>query len=193
MHGPTIANQAMNNIEYSAEFIPFSLSRSKNNEYKSLNWIVTLKKGGVKLITDYMQGQAHVLNYDVECISPRYKTTLQQQIADKTCESGKVFKYFKLHDAIFMVDKKGTKKSLGPNSTMCQPVPVLKDVIYALLIDSDVLEHVSFKEWAYHTGYDTDSIAANNIYQDCIKIGLNFKPLFTPEEYRQLYISFEDY
>ncbi len=195
MQGPTIANQAINNLEYSAKFIPFSRSRNKDNKDKNLNWGITLKKGNAELTAKYTQGQAHVLNYDVDCISPRYRITLQKRITDKTCENGKVYRYSKSHDSIFPVREKDRRvPSFGSLlSIKSQPIPLLKDIIYSLLTDSEVLEHGSFEEWADCFGYDTDSIKANNIYQACIQTGLRFKQLFTHEEYEQLKISFEDY
>jgi hypothetical protein len=53
-------------VEYSATFVPFSRSRSRDEKQCNLNWIVTLKSGRTEFSTDYSQGVGHI-PYRMEC------------------------------------------------------------------------------------------------------------------------------
>ena len=48
--------------------------------------------------------------------------------------------------------------------------PKMDDNLYSLLVDADAINY-SFNDWCDTFGYDTDSIKAQNIYNDCQKNG----------------------
>jgi hypothetical protein len=51
------------------------------------------------------------------------------------------------------------------------------DVVYSLLLDSEVLEAGDFETWAGEFGYDPDSRQAEQIYNACLKIALQFRKI----------------
>ncbi len=167
----------LSQIEYKAEFVPFSQSRNKDQDHKSLNWFVTLTCKNTILRTDYMQGIGHVKSAN----KPKNPNDLYRKslIENQTAETGKLHKYA-YSDNVFSTMKK-------------HPIPELKDVLYCLLMDSDVLNHSSFEEWANEFGYDTDSIKANKIYQECLAIALKIKAMFTSEDLETLQKFYQDY
>ena len=69
-----------------------------------------------------------------------------------------------------------------------QPIlPELKDVMSCLLLDSDVLNYLSFEDWAYNFDYDPDSRKAEEIYRTCLAHALALKntvPESVLEEFR---------
>lgn len=170
-------------IEYKADFVPFSRSRNKNEKMKSLNWIVTLKKNGVELSTDYMQGQAHVKGYNVKCDQPRYKAKIQTEIVTRTCEEGRRYFFSPRLNRV----TRSIKYKRG------QPKPELKDVLYSLSIDSDVLDFSTFEDWASEFGYEADSREAEKIYRACLEIALRMRSMFGDAELSVLMEAFQDY
>jgi len=52
--------------------------------------------------------------------------------------------------------------------------PSIVDVLYCLSIDTQAFDF-DFEEWCDTFGYDSDSIKAKNIYDDCIENGLKLK------------------
>lgn len=149
--------QYIDGITYTAEFIPFSKSRNKNEKNRSLNWEITLSDGHTEFKTDYMQGIGHLPGYD-KLKGP--KTTIHNDnLINNACETGR-----KLVDHDYL---KGT------------PIdkPKIEDILYSLLMDSVAID-VDFEDWAGNFGYETDSRKAEKIYNDCVKIGLKMRKLF---------------
>lgn len=64
-------------------------------------------------------------------------------------------------------------------------VPQPKDFMPCLIEDSQCSE-MSFEDFCSEFGYDTDSIKAFRIYQDCSEIGKKLKKIFKPEELKDL-------
>lgn len=184
MIGPTKTNAILNSINYSVEFVPFSRSRNRDKKDKSLNWIVTLERHGNFVKADYMQGQAHVHNFNnpTKKNSRYFYKYIQNEIVNKTCEDGKAYSYREKIDNL-RIDMKVKN----------QPQPKLEDVLYCLISNADVLQYRGFQEWAECFGYGTDSIKANEIYQACLKITLEMKQLFNCEEMEILQEHFQDY
>lgn len=73
------------------------------------------------------------------------------------------------------------------------PAPELKDVLYSLIIDSNVLDYDSFESWASDFGYDTDSRKAEAIYKEALRQSLQFKQLLDPKKLDELKELFQDY
>ena len=73
------------------------------------------------------------------------------------------------------------------------PAPALKDVLYSLIMDSDVLNYTGFEDWASNFGYDTDSRKGEKLYQDCLAIALKLKAILGNETIEALQLAFQDY
>jgi hypothetical protein len=71
--------------------------------------------------------------------------------------------------------------------------PDIRDVLYSLSMDADVLESASFEDWASNFGYDADSRKAEGIYQACLKIALQLRQLVGDAGLAQLREAFQDY
>lgn len=59
--------------------------------------------------------------------------------------------------------------------------PSAADVLYSLVRDAEAL-YESFDDWCMNFGYDSDSIKAFRIYQDCCEIGKKLAQFFSKEE-----------
>jgi len=159
-------------ITVESAFVPWSLSRNAGEDSPSLNWVVTLKQNGRKLLTtDYMAGCAHCPAYDQR----GYNTVNGRADVLKECEGGK------------MVDP---HPSIGLTHRAITPDPL--DVINSLLLDSDVLNYDSFEEWAGDFGYDEDSRKGEAIYRACLAISLQFRKL-GESVIAELREAFQDY
>lgn len=159
-------------LDYSAKFIPQSQSRNAKEKIKSLNWSVRISRRGFAIETDYMQGIGHALrDYDNFPRTP-YATASFGEVVSETG----VGTNFRTRYAKFT----------------CRP-PLLKDVLYCLILDSSVLDHPTFESWASDYGYDADSRKAKNIYNVCLKLALKLRQLLNSEEMRALTELFADY
>ena len=59
-------------VTMTAEFVPWSKSRDKGEKHPSLNWVITLHKGGrAFLTTDYSAGCGHCPGWIAACASTR--------------------------------------------------------------------------------------------------------------------------
>lgn len=161
-------------LSMEATFIPWSQSRNREEPQKSLNWLVTLKREGHRCITtDYMQGIGYIPGFPVQA----KMTIFLDELLSRTCEAGTVYNY-------------KTGKAASPRKL---PPPDITDVVYCLLLDSDVLNYVTFEEWAFDFGYNPDSREAEKIYQACLKIALQMKQMFSCQELEALRELFQDY
>lgn len=156
-------------------FVPFSQSRNKAEKYPSLNWKVTLKKNGKDIVTtDYMTGCGH---------APSYKQGKQdydsREIIRAECETG--FKNrIKWTNGPVMQDKKS-------------PIlPKIEDVVYSLVMDSDVLEY-DFPDWCANLGFEEDSRKAEQIYNDCMHIALKLNRSLGTDGLNTLRETYQDY
>lgn len=143
-----------NKISIKCTFVPFSRSRNKDEERLSLNWSVSVYKDDKCILTtDFTQGCAHTQAYKMPVKEVGHSNSIMRyEIMKKECEEGKFY---------------GT----GRNYTRVKE-PSLTEVMYCLLIDSDVLNYSWFEEWAESCGYDKDSRSAEEIYRQCLKIAL---------------------
>jgi len=167
-----------NNIVVKSVFVPFSQSRNKNEKTPCFNYLVTVSKNGVDyLTTDYSMGCAH---------SPSYKKINTRKLngakhIKQECELGYQLDEQPSGHLIPAKNQDRSKKFITPDTT---------DVMYSLLIDSDVIEYSDFESWASEFGYDSDSRAAEKIYRQCLKTALKlrqFLPDSIREELQELY------
>jgi hypothetical protein len=157
-----------------SEFVPFSRSRHAKPNAKindlSLNWRVTLKMNGREILTtDYGAGIAHCPAYkDVSHLGVDAAEAIRRE-----CETGKRAKNHGLYG-----------EAINPDSF---------DVLYSLIVDSEVLEHSCFEEWAVNFGYDADSRAAEKMYRACLEIALRLRSEIGDANLSALREAFVDY
>lgn len=161
-------------LSLKCEFVPFSQSRNKDNEHKSINWKVTLLKSDKPvLITDYSQGVGHIPGY-----STMARKTLWLEEQEKiSIEQGKY------------------KTPFGGDYCPIKslPSPKIEDVLYGLITDSEVIDYDSFESWADNMGFDPDSRKDEKIYQACLEIGLKLRNRLGDKLLSELRDSFQDY
>jgi len=155
-----------------SEFIPFSQSRNKDQTYPSLNWLVTLKRNGDEVLsTHYGAGSAHC---------PAYKdpTLGRQDSVDR-------FKAIKLQCE--------TGRDGKPGRPGVWIKPDALDVIYCLVMDSNVLSSSGFESWAEDYGYDADSRKAEATYRACLDTGLKLQASLGASNLERLNTAFMEY
>lgn len=163
---PTEAIETLQ-LSIKSTFIPFSRSRNKGEKSPSLNWSVTLEKNGKPVLTtDYMAGCAHVPGYN-----QMDRSVDHAEMIRNACETGKTGRY-------------DTRKKIEPKAV---------DVIYSLVMDSDVLNYSSFEDWASNFGYDVDSRSAEKTYRACLEIALAFRSAVGESGLTMLAEAFQDY
>ena len=165
-------------LKYEARFVPFNQSRNAKKATKpsdySLNWKITLSKNGRQhLVTDYMQGIAHIPGYSQ---NTRFTSDAWEALK-YACESGKTIR--------------------RPGSVIPQvkaiPVPALHDVMYSLAMDAGAIDHADFESWASDYGYDVDSREAEKIYKQCLQIALTLRAMIGEDGLNALRDASQDY
>ena len=154
---------AKHGLTVESEFVPFSKSRNAGEKMPSLNWKITLLHNGRKILTtDYSAGCGH---------APSYKQSFKRdyindQMVAAECEHGGKAKHIGVTDFISVPHKLyGTIK------------PESRDVIFSLLMDSEVLDSDGYEGWAGNFGYDEDSRKGEAVYNSCLKIALQFRKI----------------
>lgn len=188
-------------------FIPFSQSRNKAEKNKSLNWRVTISRNGRDILScDYSAGIAHCPGYAAKRVPAAFKPahykkrdgglrfataaeTLAQyreSVCAEECESG-----FPMECDGFAL---GTYENVFKRKYKAAPIrPDSVDVIYSLVMDSDVLSYSGFDDWAESLGFDTDSRKAESIWKECIGIALSLRAAIGDSGMNELKTAFEDY
>lgn len=159
-------------LDYSAEFVPQSKSRNAKEKDLTLNWRVTLKRGGVELTTDYQQGIGHMPNYNFNA-----RRTLE--VAERERLAAEKGKYY-------------TGVNNFASKHIPLPAPPLVDILYSLALDSDALDY-TFEDWCGNFGYDTDSRTAEKLYRTCLDLAIKFRQLVGDEGMKQLREALQDY
>lgn len=134
-------------IEYSAAFVPQSLSRNSAEKDKTLNWRVTFSRASTKQVVtiDYSQGIGHIPGYSTGFYRhTRGRDAVEQEAAEK-----------------------GTYCPVGKYAPRRLPAPAAVDLVYCIVLDNPHEE--TFECWAAGLGYDVDSRKAEEIYRACIK------------------------
>jgi hypothetical protein len=147
-------------LSVKAEFVPFSRSRNQAEPQKTLNWKVTLSQNARDImVTDYSAGIAHCPAYKKP---PKHSTGATDKYVQRLritaeCETGFASK----------LDEHNRNHAKG-----AAILPDECDVIYSLVLDSDVLDYSNFADWADNLSYDSDSIMAKVIYDNCLSTAL---------------------
>lgn len=165
-------------LVYQATFVPFSASRNakcnpKINEL-SINWLISIRSAHSMLTFEYSQGIGHLPKGVAPEFNLRGNLSVDAAKAIRNaCEGSKI-----------VVPGKGVKSVKTPD---------ILDVMYCLVMDSDVLETSGFEEWASNFGYDTDSRKAKKIYDQCVEQSLKLKAVLGYEKLEKLRELFQDY
>lgn len=182
-------------VEYEAEFVPISQSRNADGKWLSLNWKIKLgrKRGdltGWQLITDYGQGIAHAPGYEHSWNQSGHQTEYFKIVAEKGRTAGVLPKL-----SNGKVDWYEAKDFHGYKTGKWRPIPppLLRDILYSLISDSDVIDYAGFEDWAGNFGYETDSRKAEETYKACMDIALKLRALIGEKAMSELRVLFEDY
>jgi hypothetical protein len=169
-------------LAYSAIFIPQSSSRNAKEKNLSINWSVSISPNHGKnsiqrgITTDYMQGIGHIPKYQ-KIVGYNTRRTLAVERFEKLAsEQGR---YAHSLDYVLMTEK--------------LPAPLLRDVLYSLVMDSSVMDHDGFESWAQEFGYETDSRKAEKVYNDCLQTALKLRALIGDAAMSKLREMFQDY
>lgn len=165
-------------VTLAATFVPFSVSRNKDEKEPSLNWRVTLRKGGRDVIaTDYMHGCGHCPAYKNPPLFPNSQRVdeyeKRKRIAQE-CETGK------------------HARLLGASGAPIE-APELADVFYSLLSDASAIDCRDFSDWCDEYGFSDDSIKARESYDACLQIALKLRGAFGEKTLAELRELFSEY
>ncbi len=172
------------NLTFEATFVPFSQSRNRDEKQPSLNWRVKMFRAGRLVIeTDYTAGCAHAPSYKYSF----GKKTLEQRDTDLKvrweCETG--------GKATSVTWTGGEHRVFGTKPGSLKPN--FRDVLYSIVMDSDVLDYPTYERWAAEFGYDPDSRKGEATYQACLKIALAVRSGIGEQGIELLKEVFQDY
>lgn len=142
-------------LKISSQFVPFSISRNAGSEHKSLNWRVTLSSKRTSMTFDYMKGTGH-LPYPNDFQLARHQRSVVNDAIDFAVETGIARKIARGAMAFTILH---SKEEL--------PTPTLQEVLYSLTLDADVMNYLTYEQWASDLGYDPDSRKGEKIYDEC--------------------------
>jgi hypothetical protein len=171
-------------LDYTTDFVPLSKSRNAKEKHPTINWRVAVAKGAQRIETDYSQGVGHL---------PHYVHQFSRLVAYDTavraaCETGK--------SRLRPNQKNGYDACQeGAMIPRTEPVPrpLLRDVLYSLVLDASAVDAGSFEMWAADYGYDTDSRAAEKVYRQCLDDGLKLRAMIGNDALATLQQLFQDY
>ncbi len=179
-------------VTMTAEFVPFSQSRNAAEKHPSLNWNVTIHKGGrVVLTTDYGAGMAHCPAYSRK--APNNYDRLKKYWRDEACRAeceagfaiGRVMGFWPHHG-----DGAGQRFRFDKKTPI---LPDLADVMHCLVLDASVLDCGGFENWAADFGYDTDSRKAEATYRQCLDLAVKMRAAFGDAGMAEMSTLFQDY
>lgn len=131
------------------------------------------------MTASYHQGVGHVQGYQQIRDKSSYIQQRKQAAYRMTCEDGRLYTYDRALDRYRLIGK--------------QPAPDLVDVLYCLIMDSEVLERSGFEEWADEYGYDLDSRKAEQTYRLCVEQSLKLRALIGQDGLDTLRDAYQDY
>lgn len=165
-------------LTYTATFVPTKQPADKV-KHPQLHWEMTLSKSRQTMTVPYSQGCAHVMGYQHYHKNP-YEKRLHDEMIREACETG-------------VINTDWVKERCYFKRKVKQPEPKLADVLYCLVMDSDVLNSGGFEEWTSNYGYDTDSRNAEQTYRQCLDQSLQFTNMIGRSALEQLQEAFQDY
>lgn len=162
------------NITMETHFVPFPISRNKNEKYPSLNWMVTILCNGKKVLTtDYMAGSAY-------CPSYTQKQTYESKIlVSEECKTG--YRCFIRSSSDFIHQNK-----------RFPILPKIEDVMQSLVMDAEAFEY-TFEDWCGSFGYEEDSRKAEKIYNTCVENARQLIIKIGTDGLKKLQEAYQDY
>lgn len=161
-------------LNYTVTFVPASQAPSDDN-WECVTWDVVIKRGCAELRTRYHSGLACLPGLG----NPLRRTSAIDKNIKRAVETGE-----------YPLDWSNARDSIRRKPI---PAPELRDVLYALVMESDVLNYSDFEEWAGNFGYNTDSRKAERTYRACLDIGLKLRNMLGDTTLTQLREAFQDY
>ena len=206
----------LESLKLSAEavFVPFSKSRNKGEENKTLNWRVTIKRDGRDVLSfDYSAGIGHCPGYACAKAPATFRPHHYRNASGNHYPgTSSQFRSAKPHevlsqyiDAVCAAEcESGFPMVLDhlahPSGNMFRPkskgapiMPEIIDIFYCLAMDSDVLNFGDFEDWADECGYDSDSKKAESLYRECLEQALKMRAAIGEAGLVALTNAFEDY
>ena len=201
-------------LSVESEFIPWSQSRNKDDDRPSLNWKVTVKRDGRDVLsTDYSAGMAYCPGYSTEKAPSTFQPHCYRNASGKPYPStASMYRSAKPHEILSQYRDKicaaecesgfpmeidpwgrGTKNTFKRKPKVPAIMPDPDDVLYSLVMDSDVLYYGTFEDWASDFGYDTDSRKAESTYRACLEIALKLRVAIGEDELERLREALQDY
>lgn len=184
-------------LTYEAKFYPQHQTRSRDDKHPSLNWEIKLSKFNLVLETDYMQGIAHMPKYYQGPFKSNYERHQHDQYCWKVAQTGKSWgrrkqdpQGNKTDEIVYVKWSLNVTESFAGHPWHDVPKPELRDVLWCLTIDADVLDCGGFKGWAENFGYSDDSIKAKKTYDECIANSLKLRAMIGQDgidKLKQLY------
>lgn len=159
--------------EIKVSFSVVLLGETIKNDWVCDHWRATFTNGSKSETFDYFTGLGHRLSK----VDKNKRLLLQFSQKDK----GAILKR-----------KKSTGESrviYGDNWCIA---PTSASVLYSLVLDSGAADE-SFSNWCDNFGYDSDSISAFNVYQECEKTAKRLKNIFNHSQLEQLRELLQDY
>lgn len=124
-----------------------------------LNWMCTLSRGKRSFDAEFHQGYALIKGL------PKTKDIyLQKEMIRLICETGYMHEILEPWQRPVRSNKRVTE-------------PLLKEVLYYLCLDAQVLNYATFEEWANEYGYEEDNRKAEALYRECITQSLKLSNL----------------
>lgn len=147
-------------LTIAAEFVPLSKSRNASEKSPTLNWRVTLSKGGRPVYTgDYSAGCAHCPGYKTATYAKREG----REVVARECETGRPH--------IWRDEFRAAVRISGGLPIMPDSV----DVFSSLVMDSDAIDYATYEDFAGDFGYDPDSRKGESVYRACLEIALKLR------------------
>jgi len=170
-------------LDYQAIFVPKSLSRNKDEKSLQINWVINLRLNNQLIQIEYSMG--------LGCMSDKNKRQLEAFCGKHSQYQGKTVARAEAEQSMVEVGKIPLYANVISSGHTIDKPP-LKNIVHALLIDSEAIDFASFEDWAECFGYSADSIKAKSCYDDCLAIALKMRAMFGDKfaELKELFLNF---
>jgi len=158
-------------LGYEVEFIPKRFSRNAKSKEPSLNWRITLSRGSRSMSFTYSQG--------IGFATPKWQSL--------SAYEKKLYEKYAPENQYYNSYEEGVKlniKLIPPN---------IRDVLYSLVVDADVINFVSFKKYARDLGLNEDSISEKKLFEEMLDEAVEFIELIGRDNFDKLVELYENY
>jgi hypothetical protein len=174
---------ARHGITIESVFVPWSRSRNRNEDRKTLNWQCDLMHNDRVIITgvEYSAGVGHIPGYKMQSKDSRTRPFHDHESA--ICETGNHYQPNRGHGETIKCTAKTWRGQIMPKP---------HDVLVSLVMDSDVLMYCGFTDWCDNLGYDSDSIKAKATFDACMETALQLRNGLGIQLFDELQTACED-